>query len=442
MDTVAKPSLSQSWHSRAQRIIPGGVSSPVRAFSAVGGTPRYLVHGRGPSVVDVDGMNYIDFVGSWGPMILGHAHPAVVQAVTTALESSFSFGAPHPNETLLAEEIASRVSAVEKVRFVSSGTEAVMTALRLARAATQRTMIIKFAGCYHGHLDSMLVSAGSGVATLGMANSPGVTPGQVEDTLVLPYNDPDSVREAFAAHGDKIAAVITESAAANMGVVAPTAAFTATIFEQARSHGALVILDEVMTGFRVSAGGWWGKYMSSPDLTPDLFTFGKVIGGGLPLAAVAGRSEIMEMLAPQGPVYQAGTLSGNPVATAAGLATIRELVPDTYRHLDDVAEQAGNILSDALGNAGVPHSLQRAGNLFSVFFSGSEVSNFDEARQQATTEYATFFHGLLDNGVSAPPSAFEAWFVSAAHGERELAQLEVAAHKAALRVARSRQLRS
>ena len=435
---MTKTPLSELWHSRAQRSIPGGVSSPVRAFSAVGGTPRYMIQGRGPLVVDIDGNEYIDFVGSWGPMILGHAHPAVIDAVSTTLQSSFSFGAPHPNETLLAEEILSRVSAVERVRFLSSGTEAVMTALRLARAATGKNLIVKFAGCYHGHLDSMLVSAGSGVATLGMANSPGVTPGQVQDTLVLPYNDSKALKSAFEKHGKDIAAVITESAAANMGVVPPTPEFTAAIFDLTHSNGALVILDEVMTGFRVSSAGWWGKYMRGSGYTPDLFAFGKVIGGGFPLAAVGGRATVMDQLAPVGPVYQAGTLSGNPVATSAGLETLRQLTPETYAHLDAVAERAGDILSEALSNEGVPHTLQRAGNLFSVFFSTTAVKNFDEARQQATDEYATFFHVLLENGVSAPPSAFEAWFVSAAHGEQELTALKKAAIIAARRVADSR----
>jgi len=437
---VAKTPLSQSWHERAQNVIPGGVSSPVRAFNAVGGTPRYFVKGSGSRVIDVDGHDYVDFVGSWGPMILGHAHPGVVDAVASTIQSSFSFGAPHPNETLLAEEVVNRVSAAERVRFVSSGTEAVMTALRLARAATGRPMIIKFAGCYHGHLDSMLVSAGSGVATLGMANSPGVTEGQVQDTLVLPYNDVEALEQAFAQYGDRIAAVITEAAAANMGVVVPSKDFTEAIFTLCHSAGALVILDEVMTGFRISASGWWGKYLSETHLTPDLFTFGKVLGGGFPLAAVAGRQDIMELLAPQGPVYQAGTLSGNPVATAAGLATLHHLNAGIYSHLDQVAETAGKILSDALTEADVEHTLQRAGNLFSIFFTTGPVTNFAEAQKQSVSLYAPFFHGLLDKGISAPPSAFEAWFVSAAHQESDLERLHDAASSAAWRVSRSRGL--
>ncbi|MFT6973890.1 MAG: glutamate-1-semialdehyde 2,1-aminomutase [Pontimonas sp.] len=435
-------SLSESWHARAQHSIPGGVSSPVRAFSAVGGTPRYFVEGKGSKVIDVDGNDYVDFVGSWGPMILGHAHPAVVEAVTRVAQSSFSFGAPHSHEVLLAEEIISRVEPVDRVRFVSSGTEAVMTAIRLARAATGRNIIIKFAGCYHGHLDSMLVAAGSGVATLGMADSPGVTPGQVEDTLVLTYNDVAGLAEAFATHGANIAAVITESAAANMGVVPPSYAFTQAIFELSAAAGALVILDEVMTGFRVSEGGWWKKFLSAKGWKPQLFTFGKVIGGGLPLAAVGGAAEVMDLLAPLGPVYQAGTLSGNPVATIAGLETLRNLDSHAYERLDDTASRAGNIVSQALRECEVEHTLQTAGNLFSIFFTAHSVTNFDQAKSQSTQNFATFFHALLDHGVSAPPSAFESWFVSAAHTSDDLERLTAAATHAAQQVASSQEWRS
>lgn len=435
-------SLSESWHSRAQHSIPGGVSSPVRAFSAVGGNPRYFVEGKGSKVIDVDGNDYVDFIGSWGPMILGHAHPGVVEAVTRVAQSSFSFGAPHTHEVLLAEEIISRVEAVDRVRFVSSGTEAVMTAIRLARAATGRNIIIKFAGCYHGHLDSMLVAAGSGVATLGMADSPGVTRGQVEDTLVLTYNDVAGLTEAFATHGENIAAIITESAAANMGVVPPSEAFTQAIFELSAAAGALVILDEVMTGFRVSEGGWWKKFLSDKGWRPQLFTFGKVIGGGLPLAAVGGAAEVMDLLAPLGPVYQAGTLSGNPVATIAGLETLRNLDSDAYERLDETASRAGNIVSHALRSYGVEHTLQTAGNLFSVFFTAHTVTNFDQAKSQSTDNFATFFHALLDHGVSAPPSAFESWFVSTAHTPDDLDRLAEAATYAAEQVASSQGWRS
>jgi glutamate-1-semialdehyde 2,1-aminomutase len=316
-----------------------------------------------------------------------------------------------------------------------------MTAIRLARAATKRNIIIKFAGCYHGHLDSMLVAAGSGVATLGMADSPGVTRGQVEDTLVLTYNDVAGLTEAFATHGENIAAIITESAAANMGVVPPSDAFTQAIFELSAAAGALVILDEVMTGFRVSEGGWWKKFLSDKGWKPQLFTFGKVIGGGLPLAAVGGAAKVMDLLAPLGPVYQAGTLSGNPVATIAGLETLRNLDSAAYERLDETASRAGTIVSQALRECGVEHTLQTAGNLFSVFFTADSVTNFDQAKSQSTQNFATFFHALLDHGVSAPPSAFESWFVSTAHTPDDLQRLSEAATHAAQQVAASQEWR-
>lgn len=411
---------SERWHTRAQLSIPGGVSSPVRAFSAVGGTPMYMKRGVGSRVIDIDDNSYVDFIGSWGPMIMGHAHPEVVRRVSEVAADSSSFGAPHQHEVQLAEEIIRRVAPVERVRFVSSGTEAVMTALRIARAATDRNLIVKFAGCYHGHMDSLLVQAGSGVATLAMANSPGVPPGHVQDTIVVAYNDTDALRQVFAEHSDRIAAVITESSAANMGVVPPTAEFADAVFDLAHRHGALVILDEVMTGFRVSPAGWWGLVDGPAGRVPDLLTFGKVIGGGFPLAAVGGRKEVMELLAPSGPVYQAGTLSGNPVASIAGLTTLQLCQPAVYDHLDSFAHQAGEMVSEALSAEGVAHRLQRAGNLFSVFFSSDEVRNFDDAKAQDTQAFARFFHSLLDNGVSIPPSAFEAWFVSASHDADDL----------------------
>lgn len=423
---------SRAWFERAQVSIPGGVSSPVRAFQAVGGHPRYFVRGEGSQVFDADGNSYTDLVGSWGPMIVGHAHPHVVEAVQEAVSQSFSFGAPSPHEVLLAEEITSRVECIDQVRFVSSGTEAVMTALRLARAATNRSMIVKFAGCYHGHVDSMLVAAGSGVVTLGLANSPGVTPGQVQDTLVLPYNDLGALTEAFALHGSNIAAVITESAPANMGVIPPAPGFTQALRTITREHGALLIFDEVMTGFRVAADGWWGAFAKDAGIVPDLFTYGKVIGGGFPVAAVGGKKEIMEQLAPVGSVYQAGTLSGNPVATSAGLATLELMTPAAYDLLNTRARQVGAIMSGALVAAGVEHSYQTSGNLFSFFFSSSPVANFDQARAQNTAQFAAFFHALLEHGVSVPPSAFEAWFVSTAITDTDLEKLESAATHAAL----------
>ena len=425
---------STQWHERASKSIPGGVSSPVRAFLAVGGTPRYFVRGEGSRVVDADGRSYVDFVGSWGPMILGHAHPSVVSALRDTISHSTSFGAPHPHEVLLAEEIIERVEPVEQVRFVSSGTEAVMTALRLARAHTSRDMVVKFAGCYHGHLDSLLVEAGSGVATLGMPHSPGVPQGHTSDTIVVPYNDSEALTDVFARFGERIAVVATEAAAANMGVVPPDPEFVETLYRLAHSHGALVLSDEVMTGFRASRAGWWGLVDKDAGHVPDILCFGKVIGGGLPLAAVGGSRKIMSQLAPEGPVYQAGTLSGNPVATIAGLETLRHLDESLYKHLDAMALQVGDAVHDALEAEGVAHQLQRAGNLFSVFFTDTPVRNFADAKAQDTQAFAQFFHALLDAGISIPPSAFEAWFVSGAHGEQDLERL-VAALPAAAKAA-------
>lgn len=412
--------LSAAWHERAGKSIPGAVSSPVRAFQAVGGTPRYFTRGVGSRVWDVDGNEYVDLVGSWGPMILGHAHPAVVAAVAEAASQSFSFGAPNINEVLLAEEILDRVAVIDRVRFVSSGTEAVMTAIRLARAATSRPLIVKFAGCYHGHVDSMLVKAGSGVATLGLAMSPGITPGQVVDTIVVDYNDVAALRAVFVEHGDQIAAVITESAPANMGVVPPSDDFLTAMAALCRGYGSLLIVDEVMTGFRVSRSGWWGKFGQEAHIDPDLFTFGKVIGGGFPVAAVGGKAAVMDLLAPLGSVYQAGTLSGNPVATASGLATLTLLTPLAYRTLDERASQVGEAVSGALAAEGVAHSLQASGNLFSVFFSDGPVTNFREASAQNTARFGAFFHAMLEAGVSLPPSAFEAWFVSTAMSDDDI----------------------
>ncbi|HLP23647.1 MAG TPA: glutamate-1-semialdehyde 2,1-aminomutase [Microbacteriaceae bacterium] len=426
---------SRTWHERAGRVIPGGVSSPVRAFHSVGGTPRYFVEGRGAHVRDVDGNDYVDLVGSWGPMIVGHAHPHVVDRVAEAMRASFSFGAPTPGEVLLAEEIVRRVPACERVRFVSSGTEAVMTAVRLARAATGRHAIIKFAGCYHGHSDALLVQAGSGIATLGLPNSPGVTPGQTADTIVLDYNDTDALAAVFAERGHEIAAILTEATPANMGVVPPNPGFNAFLADIAHRNGALLILDEVMTGFRISEAGWWGRFGRAEGWTPDLLTFGKVIGGGMPLAAVGGRAELMSQLAPIGSVYQAGTLSGNPVATAAGLATL-ELCDDAlYRRLDARATEVGSIIDSALTEAGIPHRWQAAGNLFSFFFHHDAVRSYADAQRQNTRAFAAFFHGLLSRGVSVPPSAFEAWFVSGALSDADLELVERAAKGAAAEVA-------
>jgi glutamate-1-semialdehyde 2,1-aminomutase len=422
---------SEAWHERAKLLIPGGVSSPVRAFSAVGGTPRYFVRGQGSRVFDIDGNEYIDLVGSWGPMIVGHAHPKVIERVVEMAAKSSSFGAPGPNEVLLAEEINRRVPVAERVRFVSSGTEAVMTAVRLARAATKRDVIVKFAGCYHGHSDSLLVQAGSGVVTLGLPNSPGVTKGQAQDTVVLPYNNQAAIAELFAERGHEIAAVLTEAIPANMGVVPPLPGFNAFLADICKQYGSLLILDEVMTGFRVSAGGWWGLVNDEEKWTPDLLTFGKVIGGGYPVAAVAGRAAVMDQLAPLGAVYQAGTLSGNPVATAAGLATLELCDEELYKTLDTRAEEVAREVSSALTSAGVAHQVQSAGNLFSIFFTDERVLNFESAQRQDTKAFAAFFHSMLDNGVSLPPSAFEAWFVSSAHTDRDIEAISKAARVAA-----------
>lgn len=414
---------NEGFFERAAHVTPGGVNSPVRAFGSVGGTPRFMVSGEGPYVTDADGNTYVDLVGSWGPMILGHRHPAVIAAVEDQLANGMSFGAPHPNEVLLAEEIARRVGAVDEVRLVSSGTEATMSAIRLARGFAGRNKIVKFDGCYHGHSDSLLVAAGSGVATLGLPDSPGVTPGTAADTITIPYNDPEALAQVFAQIGDEIAAVITEAAAANMGVVPPAPGFNKLIADTCHEHGALMILDEVMTGFRVGPTGWYGLEAEPEGWMPDLIAFGKVVGGGLPVAAFGGRTEIMDQLAPAGPVYQAGTLSGNPVATASGLATLTHCTDEVYNTLNRQSRAIAQAVSVEFDKAGIAHQTQIAGNLFSFFFTDEPVSNFAEAKRQATEPYARFFHSMLDQGVSLPPSVFESWFVSAAHDDEALSRI-------------------
>ncbi|WP_337191606.1 glutamate-1-semialdehyde 2,1-aminomutase [Nocardioides flavescens] len=402
---------------RAQAVTPGGVNSPVRAFNAVGGTPRFITSARGAWLTDADGRDYVDLIGSWGPMLLGHAHPEVQEAVQAAVARGTSYGTPTVPEVELAEEIVARTS-VERVRFVSSGTEATMSAIRLARGFTGRDVVVKFAGCYHGHVDALLASAGSGLMTFALPGTPGVPASSTELTLVLPYNDRAAVEQVFAEHGERIACLVTEASPGNMGVVPPEPGFNAFLSEICRRHGALFVSDEVMTGFRVTRQGQWGLDGAVEGWAPDLVTFGKVMGGGFPAAAFGGRAEVMHHLAPEGPVYQAGTLSGNPIATTAGLTTLRLATDDVYAHLDRVATTIREAACAALTGAGVAHVAQSTGTMFSVFLTEGPVRDFDDASRTDTAAYAAFFHSMLDQGVYLPPSAYEAWFVSAAHDER------------------------
>ncbi|GAB3713012.1 glutamate-1-semialdehyde 2,1-aminomutase [Mariniluteicoccus flavus] len=422
---------------RAQRVIPGGVNSPVRAFKSVGGTPRFITRASGPYIYDADDNRYVDLVCSWGPMLLGHAHPEVLAAVGRAAVDGTSFGAPTEVEVELAEEIIGR-TPVEQVRLVSSGTEATMSVLRLARGITGRDKIVKFVGCYHGHVDALLVQAGSGVATLGIPGTPGVTEATTHDTIVCEYNDREAVERAFAEHGDQIACVITEAAAGNMGVVPPGVVdgvgFNQFLADLCRRHGALFVSDEVMTGFRVTREGQFGV----DGVVPDLMTFGKVMGGGFPAAAFGGRAELMAHLAPAGEVYQAGTLSGNPVAATAGLTTLRLATDDVYARVAATSDTLRAEASAALTKAGVPHVVQGSGTLFSIFFTDADaVPDYRTASTQDTAAYAAFFHAMLDGGVYLPPSAYEAWFVSSTHDDAAMTRIVEALPTAAAAAARA-----
>jgi len=415
---------SQHAFARAMQLIPGGVNSPARAFGGVGGNPIFIARGEGPYLHDVDGNRYLDYCGSWGPLILGHCHPRVTEAVTQALHQGATFGAPTELESQLAELICQCVPSIEMVRMVSSGTEASMSAIRLARGYTGRDVIVKFAGCYHGHVDSLLVQAGSSATTLGVPNSPGVPKGCTADTLAVRYNDVAGLTEAFAVHGKKIAGVILEPVVGNMGLVTPTPEFLAALRQLTEKHGALLIFDEVMTGFRLALGGAQELLKQKPDLT----VLGKIVGGGLPVGAYGGRADIMREIMPAGPVFQAGTLSGNPLAMAAGLATLREL-RDTnpYARLERMGQQIADGLTAAAGAAGVPHQVQRIGSMWTLFFTSEAVRDYDAAKKCDTARFGKFFWGMMDRGCYLPCSQFEAAFISTAHTEEHIQQTIAAA---------------
>ena len=418
---------SERLFEEAQAVMPGGVSSPVRAFRAVGGTPVFIERGEGAYLVDVDGNRFVDYVLSWGPLILGHAHPRVVAALEEAVKRGTSYGAPTALEAGLARLIRDEMPSVELVRFVNSGTEATMSALRLARAFTGRSKIVKFAGCYHGHGDLLLVQAGSGVATLGLPDSPGVTPGAVADTLSAPFNDLPAVEQLFAENKGAIAAVIVEPIAANMGVVMPAPGFLEGLRELTSTHGALLVFDEVLTGFRVHPGGAQALF----GITPDLTTLGKVIGGGLPVGAYGGRRDVMELVAPAGPVYQAGTLSGNPLAMTAGIETLRALSETTvWRAIEDAGLRLSLGLGDAAADAGVSIQPTHAGTMLGLFFTETPVRTWEDVRLLDPQSYARFHRAMLERGVYLPPSQFETWFLSSAHGEPEVDATLAAASEA------------
>ena len=418
MGAGGRRSRSSELFARAQASIPGGVNSPARAFRAVGGDPPFIVRGDGASLFDADDNEYVDFVGSWGPLILGHRHPAIIEALTDALQRGTSFGAPTEQEVEMAELIGELVPSVEMVRLVNSGTEATMSAIRLARGYTKRDLVVKFIGCYHGHVDSLLVKAGSGLATLGISDSAGVPQSLSATTIPLPFNSIEAVEDCFRGRGDQIACVILEPVVGNMGCVPPAEGYLKALREITARHGSLLILDEVMTGFRVALGGAQTLYGVQPDLT----TLGKVIGGGLPVGAYGGRRDIMEHVAPLGPVYQAGTLSGNPLAVAGGLATLRTLQqnPGIFQQLEDSGALLEEGLARAAQRAGVPVTINRVGSMFTVFFTADPVTDFDSASNSDTNRFAQFFRGMLNAGIYLPCSQFEAAFLSAAHGQAEV----------------------
>ncbi|MCE9533130.1 MAG: glutamate-1-semialdehyde 2,1-aminomutase [Planctomycetes bacterium] len=424
--TKSRP-RSQAAFLNAQQVIPGGVNSPARAFGGVGGQPLFIARGEGPHLVDLDGNSYLDYIGSWGPLILGHAHPVVVKAAIEAVQAGSSYGAPCERETELAELIREAMPSVEMVRMVSSGTEASMSAIRLARGFTGRDKIIKFAGCYHGHVDSLLVSAGSSALTLGVPSSPGVPAGCTADTIVLRYNDVEALRAAFQAQGDKIAGVMLEPIVGNMGLVVPSREFLGELRSLTQQHGALLIYDEVMTGFRLAFGGAQELLKQKPDVS----VLGKIVGGGYPVGAYGGRADIMKKIMPAGPVFQAGTLSGNPVAMAAGIATLQVLKEtNPYEALDRMTRRLCDGLSKAATDAKVPHQINRVGSMWTFFFTGTPVVDLDTAKKSDTARFAKFFWAMMDRGVYLPCSQFEAAFVSTAHTEAHIDETISAAREA------------